>query len=273
MTDFDDFRAAAAAEGFAAETIDAWLELARPYVVLSTDARHGGPVAGRLGGLPTLTGIGQWPTFGDDRRLLPLSVTVDCAALPRHGLAADLPASGLLQFFIEYDDLYGDPDPFGDEARVLHVDDPSAAERKAGPDEVDVYESRDLYIWTGYDFPHFSHEEFDVFEEREPRAEALFALATRTLGVLEGGDSIQIGGYPAAAHGEPTYDLARLTAEETGASDADLDARYRRDYRFLAQFDLLDDINDAVTARFLIRHDDLAAARFDRVASLPEFGE
>ncbi|WP_238010005.1 YwqG family protein [Dactylosporangium sp. AC04546] len=256
----DDELAALAREHLPADVAERWLALCRPAVglvplpvgdVLTT-------VAGHLGGEPALPDDVPWPVTGDGRPLYHLA-TIDCEA-------AGLPAQGRLVFFVdealfEYDvadtdDLDDDEDepPAPDAARLVHVPGGTPVRPRATPARGYAYGrtrlgARPCATAPAADHPLVRREFGDAVTAPGHPLNALgFA---RALAARE--PEHRVGGHPSALRRSVAYDVAGDPL----------------DWEQLAQFDRSDaDIawhgDDGVLLHWLMRADDLAAARFDR---------
>lgn len=97
-----------------------------PGIDVRTEAAGPLPVtASKLGGVPYLAPGASAPA-DDDGAPLAFLAQIRCEDLPANGF---LPESGLLQFWIGADDLWGLDleDPLGSTCAVLHVEDPDPA--------------------------------------------------------------------------------------------------------------------------------------------------
>ncbi|NYV73712.1 DUF1963 domain-containing protein [Streptomyces sp. UH6] len=273
------------------------LELGVPDEEISRFSRHlrlaigmsgggDGPPVGHIGGLPRLPVGMEWPTAGDVP--LPLLLSVDCGALPRVD-GFDLPADGTLLFFVHQERDFGDgrADP-GQYARVVHVPDGTATAVAEPPGSVRVGERIDVRAELRADLPLWLEEgdedwhEFweDLeWEDMSPFQQKLSRYMERELPHLDelrslahdlwpSGAHLVIGGY---ADDEVTVGsvLAKTLANGEWLSYADEDAlRLASEWIPLAQ--------EARTyaehyTKFMIRLDDLAAARWDTALTVTHF--
>lgn len=261
---------------------------------VGADGEPKGVLVGRRGGLPELPVGMPWPSLAEPSypagAPLPFMLSLDCAALPRvPGLP--LPADGSLLFFLE---------PQGAQecgtmsiereqtcAQVVYVPAGTPTEMAQQP-PVDEYAAetflsaeRDLYASVQADL-YVSPDEITSDFERHlihdlPHFAALCALAQR-LHPSRPGDrnAVRIGGYTMSAQDSPEM----LMADELAAGEPNPDpffdseeAEYEvvREWVPLAQFAAPH--HEFHFARFLIRHDDLAAGRFGAALSFCEFTE
>ena len=300
------FRRAAVERGIPVAEIARFAEFLR--FAIWTGGRSGGVPAGRSGGLPRLPVDVPWPSSGSGP--LPFIATIDCAALPRvDGLA--LPATGSLLFFLHHEDAYESFSVTAEQehARVVHVpagaetataEEPDHAEEVfCNPEIAFVGPERDLFATVNAELPGWL-EDFDDYDDPRfgdqehlgrdlPHVKDLCALVAE-LWPAGGDPGFALGGYSSGI-GELSTDFMYTTPETRMAED-NLEAREKagdlvippdesnlylereairvmREWVPLAQF-VPDDV---YIGRFLIRHDDLAAGRFDRALSFTAFTE
>ncbi|BCY11710.1 DUF1963 domain-containing protein [Actinoplanes sp. L3-i22] len=229
----------------------------------------GGARAGRFGGLPHLPAGTPWPSG------LAYLASADCAALPRiAGLA--LPETGSLLFFlaaaaaVEACSIESEQSL----AKVVHVPAGAATTAVAAPDDLPPpLPERDLFARVEADLPDWPDRPAAWWTDDQkqlmadlPHYAELCALVERTWPgrVPWIGDDLVLGGYSVSAQDSPEEQLA---ARDPAADEA----RMMREWVPLAQFAV--PRQDYIHGRFLIRHDDLAAARFDQALSFCEFTE
>jgi hypothetical protein len=301
------FRRAAMEQGIPEDAIGRFADHLRFAIWTST--RGSGDIVGRLGGLPRLPVGTGWPSTPEDEdeeaKPLPFIAAVDCAALPRvDGLA--LPADGSLLFFLEHE-YASECCSGGDEhryARVVYIpagtDTAAVEDLPPGHDEWALcYESpflrpeHDLFAEVHPELPRWledSYTEHDLADESDvvqrmlgelTHVEELRALVGRLWPDEDQYADLYIGGYSMEL-GIGDNPESHLAAATVGASQPDLppSERYRaeeeetqrlmREWLPLAQFQTCDDV---YYGRFLIRNDDLAARRFDKVLSFTMFTE
>lgn len=248
--------------------------------------RDGSPV-GYIGGLPRLPVSMKWPSAGDVP--LPLLLSVDCGALPRVD-GFDLPVDGTLLFFVhqerDFRELRADP---GQYARVVHI--PAGTETVVAepPSSVCVDERIDVCaelradlplwleegededwheFWEDLDWDDMSpfQQQLALYMERElPHLDELRSLAH---GLWASGAYLVIGGY---ADDEAT--VGSVTAKTLANGEVlpylDEDAlRLASEWIPLANQGR---IYEEYFTKFMIRHDDLAAARWDAALSVTYF--
>ncbi|KUL27056.1 YwqG family protein [Actinoplanes awajinensis] len=271
------FHQAAIERGIPETAIGAFAEFLR--FGIWTSARPGGVPVGRSGGLPRLPAGTAWPSseFGP----LPFIVAIDCAALPRvDGLA--LPVQGSLLFFLHHEHAYEACSTTEEQehARVIYVPAGVHTEVAVEPDHDD-----EMFCDPELAFVRPEHELFaTVVAELPGRLEGLRpdlrqvtelrALAEELWPKLNSAD-VYLGGYTAdigALATDHLYDTPETRmAEKTrqGRSLEEETLRVMREWVPLAQFDP----DDVHIGRFLIRHEDLAASRFDKALSFTAFTE
>lgn len=106
MFDVEEYHAAVRALGMTDAVADWWLGLNRPGVIFGPQID--GPSGGQFGGAPRLPADLRWPTG------MTFVADIDCAALPREGVAEGFPRDGHLLFFSDLD--FDHP-----QTRVIHV--------------------------------------------------------------------------------------------------------------------------------------------------------
>ncbi|WP_344611188.1 DUF1963 domain-containing protein [Dactylosporangium salmoneum] len=264
----DDELVALARDVFPAGVAERWLGLRRAAVGLVPlpvgDVRT--PVVGHLGGEPELPNDVPWPEAGGGRPLYHVA-TVDLGALaPEAAAAAGVPAQGRLLFFVD-EALFEDGADEDDEAegpvpaaaaRLVHVPAGRTVRRRSTPGRGNAYERTRLGARLVATAPgaHDAAVRRAFGAELDDPGHPLFGLPlARALADPE--PDHRLGGHPQPLRGPVELDAA-VAALGPGA-----------DVRLLAQFDRGDpDIawhgDDGVLLYWLIRADDLAAARFDR---------
>lgn len=300
------FHRAAVERGIPEDEVSRFAEFLR-FAIWTGGHPNGVPV-GQSGGLPRLPVGMRWPSsaYGP----LPFVASFDCAVLPRvDGLA--LPADGSLLFFLHHEWAY-DTCSTADEqkfARVVYVPagtDTATAEEPDHNEEMFctmtldfVGREYDLFATVNAELPSWFE---DDDEDKGPRSANQEHLARnlphmKELCALVGklwpesnGAAVYLGGYSMGI-GELSTDYMYTTPETRMAEDI-LEAREKlgelvipphewdlrleeealrvmREWVPLAQF-VPDDV---YRGRFLIRHDDLAAGRFDKAFSFTAFTE
>ena len=230
----------------------------------------------------------KWPSAGDIP--LPLLLSVDCGALPRVD-GFDLPADGTLLFFVHQEMDFGElrTDP-GQYARVVYVPDGTETVVAEPPDSACAGERIDVCAELRADLPLWLeegdedenwHEFWEDLEwddmspfqqqlarymERElPHLDELRSLA---YGLWSSGAYLVIGGY---ADDEATVGsiTAKTLAKGERFSYLDEDA-----LRLASEWIPLANEGRAYAehyTKFMIRHDDLAAARWDKALTVTVF--
>ncbi|MFB9179752.1 DUF1963 domain-containing protein [Dactylosporangium sucinum] len=270
----EDELVAIAREHLPADVAERWLALRLPAVSLVPvpvgDVLT--PIVGQLGGEPALPDDVPWPVTDDGRPLYHVA-TVDCAALPTAG--AGLPDRGHLLFFVDEalfeDDADPDEPPPPGAARLVHVPAGQAVRRRATPAQGNAYDRTRLAARACVTAPAGDHPAVfqalgdAVTEPGHPLQALRFAAA------LAGPEpDHRLGGHPQPLRDSVEFDAAAASlGGAAGWRDPALRAEALR-WRLLAQFDRGDpDIawhgDDAVLLYWLIRADDLAAGRLDRV--------
>ncbi|MFK4868127.1 DUF1963 domain-containing protein [Streptomyces sp. CSMPJR101] len=287
------FRCAASQLGIPDEEISRFGRHLRLSIRLSGGS--GGPPVGQFGGVPRLPVGVPWPSAGHSP--LPFVFSVDCGALPRVD-GFGLPSDGTLLFFLDHEEDHLD-DGGGERsyARVLYVQagtDTVAAE-PPGPGcvgeeyavsatllaELPPWFEADEDADEGEDDRSPFQEQLARDLERDiPHLDQLRALAHDLWPADEGLASACIGGY---VDDEVITSIAEQTLaglEQAGDivipvakwySHVEKEKhRLTSEWMALARFPAADEF---YYGSFVLRHDDLAAARVDRALSVTEFTE
>lgn len=279
------FRRAALELGIPDDEISRFSQHLRLAIGLSGGG-DGSPV-GHIGGLPRLPVDMKWPSAGDIP--LPLLLSVDCGALPRVD-GFDLPADGTLLFFVHQEGDFGELGACpGQYARVVYVPDGTETAVAEPPDSECVGERIDVYAELRADLPlwleegededwHEFWEDLELddmspfqqqlarYMERElPHLDELRSLA---YGLWSSGAYLVIGGY---ADDERT--VGSITAKALTKGQwlplLDEDAlRLASEWIPLANEGR---IYEEYYTKFMIRHDDLAAARWEKALTVTIF--
>jgi uncharacterized protein YwqG len=247
--------------------------------------------AGQFGGLPHLPAGMSWPSVSPGAPLA-FMASLDCAALPRIAGFA-LPEAGSLLFFLAPTAAV-ESCSIADEqklARVVHV--PADAETVAAEAPVDEFDDEplfgpehDLFARVEANLPDWldgaedGRSDFQKHLTRDmPHCAELIALVQRLWPGEKTwiGEDFLIGGYSISAQNSPETQLAE--DDETGLPPgperlyrwAQAEHRVMREWVPLAQFSVPNE--EYIKGRFLIRHEDLAAGRFDKALSFCEFTE
>jgi hypothetical protein len=300
------FHRAAIERGIPEDEVSKFAEFLR-FAIWTSERPNGVPV-GRSGGLPRLPVGMEWPP--SEHGPLPFVASFDCAALPRvDGLA--LPTDGSLLLFLHHEwahDTYSvaDEQKF---ARVVYVpagtDTDTATAEEPDHDE-DMFcnmtldfvgREYDLFATANAELPSWLEDDDEASQSDDQEHLALnlahrkeLCALARELWPERNGADIYLGGYSAGI-GELATDNMYTTPETRMAQDI-LEAREKagelvappdewnlrleeealrvmREWVPLAQF-VPDEVYQAC---FLIRHDDLAAGRFDKALSFTAFTE
>lgn len=149
----------------APDVAERWLALVRPAIELTLDP-GGGPVVGRLGGVPRLPPGVAWPTW-EGHGALQHVAEIDLAAVAASGLDADvpLPTTGrLLAFFYDGpgrddpDGTVGELDPAtGAGSRLLHLDAAADLPPATVPPGVVVIEEQTLHARQTATWPRWEN--------------------------------------------------------------------------------------------------------------------
>ncbi|MEU3306735.1 DUF1963 domain-containing protein [Nocardiopsis sp. NPDC055551] len=281
-----DFRRVALESGIPDDEIDRFsrhLHLAIGLVRCG----EGSPV-GHIGGAPRLPVGMEWPSAGDIP--LPMLLSVDCGALPRID-GFDLPADGTLLFFVhkemDCDESRADP---GQYARVVYVPDGTETAVAEPPDAACVGERIDVRAELRADLPLWLEEgdededwhefwedlewdDMSSFQQRlarymERELPHLDELRSLAYGLWSSDAYLVIGGY---ADDEATVGsiMAKTLANGEWFSYLDEDAfRLASEWIPLAQEGR---VYAEYYTKFMIRHDDLAAARWDKALTATIF--
>ncbi|MFI2642020.1 DUF1963 domain-containing protein [Streptomyces sp. NPDC018610] len=281
------------------------LEMGIPDDEISRFSRHlrlsiglfggsGGSPAGQFGGLPRLPVGMKWPSAGGIP--LPFLFSVDCGALPRVD-GFDLPADGTLLFFVHQERDHEDSS--GRYARVVHVPDGSETAVAEPPDSACVRVRFDvcaelraelpMWLQEGDEDWHEYWEDLD-WEDMSPFQQQLFRYMEHDLPHLEelralahdlwpSGAGVLIGGY---ADDEVINSIAEQTLagrEKAGEIPAIPIAKWyshleEEKHRMTSEWiSLARELPEyeAYCTSFVIRHDDLAAARVDKALAVTNF--
>lgn len=293
MNERDQFRRAAIAQGVPEDEVARFAELIRFRI--HAWQREEGVRAGRRGGRPRLPVGMPWPTCPKGFPL-PFLLRLDCAALPRVPDLA-LPADGTLLFFLDQE---GARDACGIEnekaySRVVYV--PAGAETADGEYVLPAGTARESFLAPEHEMNATVQAELPDWLDRAeewlcdtqiqllrdmPHRKEMSALVEQLWPERDWWieRDVFVGGYTISAQDPPEVIMMDPERVQQGWSLPRAErmvARYEEEQRVmrewvpLAQFGVPDE--EYVNARFLIRHDDLAARRFDRVLSFCEFTE
>lgn len=258
-----------AAERHLGVDADSFLRWLKPAVFL--DEGIDSLSASHLGGSPELDADQSWPECNG--RPLSFLAAVDLADVAETDSGLNLPRSGVLNFFYDVDrQPWGfDPADRGSWA-VVHC---LAGVPTTPPPTSRVFKRVPLATDRVITFPHW-HED-DLEPLRSSRFDDFFELVDEL--APDGWPrqaNHQVGGWPLLEQG-PLWLSAQLTSHgvHTGGSDWTANPRYEELARGASEWQLLIQIDsdertdwmwgDVGKLYFLIRTDDLAARRFDRV--------
>jgi uncharacterized protein YwqG len=283
----DQFRRAAIESGVPADESARFADLVR-FRIRAGD-RPDGVLAGRLGGMPHLPAGTPWPSVFPGAPLAFIG-SLDCAALPRIAGFA-LPRAGSLLFFLSPAAAVeacsiADEQKF---ARVVHV--PAGVEAVAAGPPFDEFDDEHLFgpeqalfakveadppAWL--DWAEDERSDFQKHLTRDmPHGAQLTALVQHLWPRRQTwiDEDLLIGGYSISAQNSPETQLAEEDDSSLPPGPerlyrwAEAEHRVMREWVPLAQFSVPHE--EYVNGRFLIRHDDLAAGRFDKALSFCEF--
>jgi hypothetical protein len=285
----DQFRRAATELGVPEDESARFADLIR-FRIRAGD-QPDGVRAGRFGGMPHLLPAGTpWPSISPGAPLA-FMASLDCATLPRiFGFA--LPETGSLLFFLSpaaavESCSVADEQRF---ARVVHV--PAGAETVAAEPPVDEFDEplfgpeHALFAKVEVDLPDWldwaedGRSDFQKHLTRDmPHCAELTALVQRLWPGRQSwiGEDFLIGGYSVSAQNSPEAQLTDDNEAHLPPGPGRLyrweeaEHRVMREWVPLAQFSVPHE--EYIKGRFLIRHEDLAAGRFDKALSFCEFTE
>ena len=276
MSLHEQFHRAAVELGVPADEIGKFAPFLR-FAIWANDIPNGAPV-GQRGGLPPLPQDAELPS-------LPFVASFDCAALPRVDDLA-LPADGSLFFFLDHEEAV-EADSQEDAQRfawVVYVPanaDTGSADRGR---ELFARVQPELPDWIEMDERDLSDYQQQQVRELPHRKELCALVGDLWPKALEG--CVSLGGYSGhigALSGKNVYATpetemawenikdrkAGMTPDETMFCLEEELHRVLREWGPLAQF-RADELH---IGRFLIRRDDLAARRLDKVLSVTEYLE
>ncbi|MGX1239922.1 hypothetical protein RKD46_001026 [Streptomyces pseudovenezuelae] len=261
MDRMNRFRAEAASRDLPSEEAEEWMRVARPAVYLAEGGN--GPLVARLGGDPLLP-------HGAPRPSDPFVASVDLAALPPGVTGLPLPSDGHLLLF-SGTDVRGIGKPVSDAVLYAPAGTPTThspvEHSRRGP-----YRPRELRtVWhqPSAQMPEsFALDRWGAFPEDEQ-----FELADELgdawahVGGYRPPWALQIGGHPVSPQNDPVH-CAR-GPEEAGHAEPGGTAHGEGtdDWVLLATWRCGDDVTelDSGVAHWVIRRQDVAVRRFDRV--------
>jgi len=242
----ETFRTVARDKGLPDETVDWWLQFARPRLALR---RAGdGPVAGQFLGRPSLPADTAWPHG------LTHCATVDLAAIPPGSHDLDLPPDGRLLFFAEADIT-------PTEAQVIYV--------PAGTPVVECAQPEDFYVPAFDPAPLHAATEWSIPGER-------LEIAADLGEPVHDEETIESIMWSFGADEQCEVAIGGYGDQSTGGGDTPVDDP--REECVLATVYLRDDVvgesfggSPLCLITFLMTYEDLAARRFDRVRHASDF--
>jgi hypothetical protein len=288
-----EFRRAALDLGVPGDEVSAFSRYLRLSIGLPRAGEGDVPV-GQFGGVPRLPVGMEWPCRGDSP--LPFLLSVDCGALPRvDGLG--LPADGTLLFFVDQERDHEDRS--GEYARVVYVPGGEETSVVQAPGSVDVRERSELGAelraelplwlqegdedWHEYwedlereDMSAFQQELAAYMERELPHLDELRDLAHSLWSSRAG---VFVGGY---VDDEVIHSLAEQTLagrERAGEIPAVPIAnwpsrleeeRHRLTGEWMSLAGQARSYEEYCTS-FVVRRDDLAVARMDKVLPVTRF--
>lgn len=267
---------------FSAADAETWIGLLRPAFHLRALEPGEAPV-GQLGGDPALPADAEWPVW-DGHGPLCFVASVDCAQIPTQYLDIPLPESGTLHFFY-FDGLgdstvaYDDPDSVRNGTRVLYVPADATTAPRPAPDGVDPFPRLDLggelittipdnenaKLIAAYGDPNDPVAYCD-YPTTDPNGTGFWDALTAFR--RDHSPHHRIGGYALPLQGQVEPEGAQVFHPADDAEDENARAETAAQLVLLAQID-----SDARSGMgwgdggrlyWLIRHDDLAAGRFDQ---------
>ncbi len=255
---------------------DEFLGRLRPAIRLG----HGGQGRSRVGGLPVLDPGTEWPKW--QSRPLEFLMVVDLAEV--HGFACDalLPATGLLNFFYDAErQPWGfDPNDAGGWSVVLA--DATAAEHVEAPDGVVTFAEICVQPMQASTAPSWGEPVVSNLWRRDEQAMSAVHEALEA-GGWPGAPRHQLGGWPILVQ-NPIWLEAQLASHGiyVGNPDGYKDPRAvdlgpgAEDWQLLTQIETDDEAGwmwgDVGTLFYVIRREDLARLRFDKVRVVLQCG-
>ncbi|MBB5958209.1 hypothetical protein FHS29_004817 [Saccharothrix tamanrassetensis] len=263
------FREEALKRGIPATDVERWIGIARPCATLASSGD--GPVVGRFGGPVLLPADASDPWF-------PHVATLDCAALPPEATDLALPSDGHLLLFAFPDISDSGPGSMGTAA---YVPAGAAVEERARnpyfygeiPDYhriTDAFPEGPLRLTVNVSLPY--HGAVEIPEDPylaplpgHPHSEQLRDVWLEVCGDIATNGPLQVGGYALeeCIDVDPVVSASSLLDESDGGTGAE----QWGDWVLLA--DWYTDIRglEGATVHWVIRREDLAAQRFDRVCT------
>ncbi|MGP4046541.1 DUF1963 domain-containing protein [Streptomyces sp. 2A115] len=236
------FREEALRQGIPSDDVERWTGIARQCATLGPDGD--GPVVAQVGGHPML------PADAPDYEF-PFVASIDCAALPREATDLPLPPDGHLLLFVEYEEPEGE---------VVYVPAGTAVSERRPTEENDwfpVYSQSRLRLSVDPSLPNHG----SAIRPEHPHGEALGGVWWKTCTDIQSNGPLQIGGYPWSWNNDPVQDAEMWAATEDTAPQSPKD----QDWVLLAEWSADVEELDQGLIHWVIRRDDLAALRFDRV--------
>lgn len=240
----------------------------RQAIHLASKGEAGG--RSRLGGLPDLPPDFEWPRWKGQP--LAFLAQLDLAKLPRLEQLADLPATGMLYFFYDYDQSTwgGDPNDIGS-WRVIYSPDSVALRRATAPRGLKrdfIYKAKLLSPRVVKSYPSLERLDLDFQTMPEDAFDIAQALREK---IFDFESEHQIGGYPNPVQGEGMEGEAQIASRglRPGDPKAARLAGGKADWQLLLQIDSDDDSGmmwgDSGRLYFWISRNALAKGDFSRV--------
>ncbi|WP_327394413.1 DUF1963 domain-containing protein [Streptomyces phaeochromogenes] len=237
MTSMDPFRDEARSRGLPEDEVERWLATDRRSAMLGLagEAPPDGPLAGRLGGLPSMPD-------GEPVPDLPFLASVDLAAVPPGATDLPLPEDGTLLFFADTEDPWSDDDWH----RLVYVPVGTPVSERASACEwlPEVLPARDLQLTLKPSLPNRGSD-----TEEFPHGSELGSVWWKTCGEMTTDGPVQIGGFPWVWNADP------VTDHDHGPGDWVLLAEVGGEGVTEGELGVV---------HWVIRRDDLAGRHFDR---------
>jgi hypothetical protein len=243
MDQLQPFREAALQRGIPADEVERWIGTARPGITMVPGPGPGPRVAGQLGGHPLLPDGVPHPD-------LSFAGSLDCAAVPPGATDLDLPPDGSLLYFAE-PDLTASPD----EAALIYV--PAGTpitERHPSTEDVVVFPRSEAHLVIDLGLPKRA-EDSAAFPHAGALANVWWDIGHE---MARGDGPLQIGGVPWMEQEDP-FEMAACQPGDRpenwaliGAWAPEGEGEYEG--YFIGELQIL------------IRREDLAARRFDRLS-------
>ncbi|MFJ6432602.1 DUF1963 domain-containing protein [Streptomyces sp. NPDC091416] len=289
-----EFRRAALGLGIPDDEISEFSRHLRLSIGLSVGG--GGSPVGQFGGVPRLPVGMEWPSAGDVP--LPLLLSVDCGALPRVD-GFDLPVDGTLLFFVDQERDHEDSS--GRYARVVYVPDGTETAIAKAPGSRCVRERLDVSaelraelplwlqegdeddewheFWEDLEWEDMSAFQQQLFRSMERDLPHLAELRALAHDLWSSDAFVLIGGYADAEVISSLAEQSLAGREKAGEISAIPIAKWdshleEERHRLTSEWISLAGearLYEEYCTSFVIRHDDLAAARVDKALAVTSF--